>query len=340
MIAGLKYLCVGFIGLACGLLLQNPSKDTPAPGSHQGMSDQSTTGTNLTSSNSKQVDSELLISERLTANGDNSASSDDFGSGNSGDALNFIDRVSPSSIGTAEFQQVVAKFDEWITDSETPAIDIVSYLQANNEMEQKHVLEYLISSKQYPDLSSDIVSQLGNIPENDIEDWVSLLQLVPIDTDRARNEMIDTLPSLENSNLIAASIDSITPSLVPPADRDKVLSNISTYVNSDDESVRSAALSMLGAWSATDYAYLFEDALASGDENRIILALRAAGNGSFSSNEMHSQKIHILSDESASLQLRQEAFNSLSDSQLTEEEYWIFYEFYNRYIKPVQPAVN
>lgn len=250
-------------------------------------------------------------------------------------ALEFIDGVSVDLYGTSEFEQASAKFGDWLASSEYPARDILSYLSSNAGDDQKYLLEYLVSAKYHAGLDLDIVNELGSAQESDVQEWASILQLVPITSSEGRDALIDVLPSLGNKDLVAASISAVTPSLISPIERDTLLSSLSTYADSDDATVRTAALGTLGSWSATDYSYIFEEALVSDDDDRIQSVLSAVKSGSFITPPMQSQLFSILGDSAKPMHLRHAVFDTLAHAQLSEEEYWQYYDFSENQVEPV-----
>jgi len=242
--------------------------------------------------------------------------------------LEFLDYLDMRLANTTEFEVAVQSFKEWLGASEYPATDIYAYLNSNRQNDQKEVLEFLISSEFHPGLAEDIVSQLAFATDEEAEGWADMLRLVPVETDEAREKLLEVLPLIENPALASTSLQSITPSLISPEERAIVLSNVAQYAHHSDEQISSAALHSLSNWSATGYSHLFEDVLVYGSEQNKIHVLRAVSQNNFATDEIMGKMLDIFNDDTASTELKQQSFNSLSNFQLNEEQYWKYYNYY------------
>jgi len=96
----------------------------------------------------------------------------------------------------------------------------------------------------------------------------------------------------------------------------------------------------LGNFSAHDYAYMIDDALGSENEAIKSSAIFAASAGGMRSDNIKNQINMIMQDESASIQLRSEAFFGLNSFYLDENEYNLYYEFYRQNIQPMEQEEN
>lgn len=243
---------------------------------------------------------------------------------------------------TGEIDKVNTAFAQWFEASDDPGKEVINFLLSEgNSTEEKNVLQYLLGSHTamgtIKNLDLSVVKQLGLAAPEHAELWESVLHTVSVTSTEARAELLSSLPIITNEKIISASLMAIKPDFLAPAERSQLLSEISTYAESDNEDVRSAAVLSLGQWSAQDYAYVVEDMLANGTEQEKIAALMTAGNGKLWSVQIQHESLLALSDESASTEIRMNAFMALSNRALDDESYAHVHRFYEQHILPLKP---
>lgn len=339
MLSVMKYAFVGLVGVASGMWIGQQG-EVSEPKIEQTRTIEQTRKARVKIDSTTAADlgngSPALISQPFSVTPPATTDdSNDVAINERPKALEFIDDISMDSYGSPQFIEASAKFGEWLASSEHPARDIRLYVSSSAHDDQKYLLEYLISAKYHAGLDLDIVRELSSAPESQVEEWESILKLVPISSTEGRDALMNVLPSLDNSALVAASISAVGPRLISPAERDTLLSRLSTYAYSDDETVRTAALGTLGSWSATDYSYVFEEALS--DDDKIPSVLSAVNSGTFITPSMQSQLFTILRDSSKPMHVRRAVFGTLAHAQLSEEEYWQYYEFSKNHVESVSP---
>jgi len=134
-----------------------------------------------------------------------------------------------------------------------------------------------------------------------------------------------------------ASLLAMKPDFLAPSERSQLLSEMSTYTESESEDVRSAAILSLGQWSAEGYAYVVEDMLANGTNQERNAALLSAGSGKFWSEQIQHETLSALNDESTPEELRMNAFMALSNRALDDQSYADVHRFYEQHIRPLEP---
>jgi len=290
---------------------------------------------------SDQKPDKNVVSQLETASSDSNTGNNDFNlltdnaeAGSPG-SLGFLKDANMGMLETGELDSLEANLQAMINGSENPGKDIMDFLTSDSSDEEKHVLEYLISKGSamgtVEGLDASMIKQLALASESDYQQWEELMSLLVIDSAEARDELFSALPNISSERIVSSSIDAIRPQLIPPADRAQLLSNLSAYADSDSDEVKSAAILALGQWSAHDYSYILEGALASDNVEQQGAALMAITEGQLWSDDIEFHAKSIMNNESLPVETRMQAFNALSYRSLNEADYADFYRFYEEY---------
>jgi len=228
----------------------------------------------------------------------------------------------------------------WFENSSNPAREILEFFISDVNESSKLALEYLVATGEYDGLTENILNEMISASEAEHEGLIRMIEMTSINSSAERNMMLSILPSLTNDSLVGSSLLAVQPQLLPAQERSQFLSDISSYVNSESEEVKSAAMVVLGNFSGKDYSYLFEDALATGTDHLKSIAMHAASTGGIQTDTIKNQMSTIMQDETASLTLRADAFNGLHSFNLNEHEYNLIYQFYQENILPLEQEAN
>jgi len=143
----------------------------------------------------------------------------------------------------------------------------------------------------------------------------------------SRDSLLGKLPTLSEPQKISAVIDSIVPQIVSADERQSVVAEISPYLGSSDDQVRSAAVKALGSWGGQEQAPIINNALSdhAGDVRHAgaVAALRS----NVRSGDVRSSLLALMNDQSEELDIRQQAFYALSNYSLEGREYEEYYQF-------------
>lgn len=258
--------------------------------------------------------------------------------------LSFLATTNMGMLNTAEFDSVAALFSAWVANSDDPGQAIIDFLLSENDENQKEVLEYLVASGTalgtLEGLSESIIKELSIADPADYEKWRSMVNMVAINSSESRSELLSTLPNIADDKIVATALIAIRPGILPPAERAQLLSDISVYTQSESEEVRAAALVSLGQWSAHDYTHIVEGMLSDGSPQDRQAALFAVGGGQLWSEQIKSNTMTILNDESVDLDMRIDAFTALTRHALDPQSYADFYRFYEQHILPLEQSAR
>jgi len=258
----------------------------------------------------------------------------------SGSLLLAISGTSIDMTETASIDSVMQKFSEWIKNSPNPAAEIFDVLMSDIDVETRGVLEHLILTGEYEGLTESILNEMALASETEYAGWEMIMGLTSINSTDERDTMLSVLPSLTDESLVSAALHAVRPQLLPAEERMQFVNDLSPYANSENEGIKSAAIITLGHFSAHDYSYVIEDALVSGTEEIKRSAIYAASFGGMRTDTIKNQISAIMLDESASIELRAEAFDGLNSFNLNEKEYNLYYEFYRNHILPLEREAN
>jgi len=258
------------------------------------------------------------------------------------DSLALLKGTNMEMFETGELDAVVDNFDNWVANSDNPGKDIFDFLASSADDDEKHVLEWLFARNAAmgvnDGMAESIVRELAIASASDYEQWAFILSMANINTANARNELFNSLPSIPDDTVVAASLKAIQPAFVPPDERTQLLSNMSDYGANSSEEVKAAAIESLGKWSAHDYTYMVEDALANGSDKEKTSAMYAVADGTLRSDDIKFQLIAMINNEQASFEMRMNAFASLSNFSLNGQEYAQFYRFYELNVLPQEKS--
>jgi len=254
--------------------------------------------------------------------------------------LRALDGVSIDMIDTPAFELTAQQVSKWLQNSPNAAIDIFNLFNSDIDDEMKGVLEYILVTGEHEGLTENILNEMMLAGQADIAGWETIMSLTSISSTDEREAMLTVLPSITDESLVSATLNAVQPQLLPTEERIQFINDLSPYANNDNEEIKSAAIIALGNFSAHDYSYVIEDALATGSEEVKRSAIYAASVGGMRTDIIKNQMNSIMQDESASLELRADAFNGLNSFNLDENEYNSYYEFYREYILPLEQAAN
>jgi len=254
--------------------------------------------------------------------------------------LSALKGVSIDMINTSAFELTAQQVSKLLQNSANPAIDIFNLLNSDINDETKGVLEYILVTGEHEGLTENILNEMMLASEADSNGWEIIMSLTTINSTDEREAMLTVLPSLTDESLVSATLSAVQPQLLPTEERSQFINDLSPYANNESEKIKSAAIIALGNFSAHDYSYVIEDALATGSEEVKRSAIYAASVGGMKNDIIKDQMSSIMQDESASFELRAEAFNGLNSFNLDENEYNTYYEFYRDHILPLEEEAN
>jgi len=243
-------------------------------------------------------------------------------------------------IESGEIDSVLLLAEKWFENSANPAREMFELLTSDTDDNTKAVLEYLLISGRFNGVTEKILNEMSLANESEHDGWGKLMEMASIRSSEERDAMFTVLPILTSESLVSATLNAIQPNLLPAAERTQLLDGISPYVNSENEDIKSAAMIALGNFGAHDYSYVIEEALMSGTEKVKLSAMYAASIGGMRTDTIKNQMSQIMQDESASFNLRAEAFNGLNAFNLDEHEYNLYYDFYRENILPLEQEAN
>ena len=301
-----------------------------------------TIATNTQTSNNQSIAEAFSNnSDTNIANNENSSDESEFlyseDASQYGELGNLLAGLDISVVESGEnIQPLIDRLIEVIKASDNPGQMVFNYLNSDVDDNTKHVLEWLIASQPIDKLSESIVNQLIVADESEYSNWENILNMVPISSSIARDNLMSTLPLITNEQLVATAINAIQPSIVSPDERAQFLSEVVSYTNSENNDIQAASIETLSRWAAHDYAYVIVDALQNGSFETKKNALYSISDGSIHSDGIKQSMLSILNDENQPLELRVDTFNALTFYPLNEQEYSLYYNFYTVNILPLE----
>ncbi len=150
---------------------------------------------------------------------------------------------------------------------------------------------------------------------------------IGVRTAQSRELLLNKLPSLSAPEQVHAVIESFVPQIVAAEEKQKLIAELTPYLNDPDDRVRGSTIKALGTWGGQEQVPTIVGGLQdhSGDIRHAsaVTALRS----SVRSDEIKFNLLDIMNNPSEETDIRQQAYYALSNYTLDGQDYEDYYSF-------------
>lgn len=199
----------------------------------------------------------------------------------------------------------------------------------------KEHLRALLATSGNLEIESHAIQQLTSEQVTNRKDWSALLRNTGIHTTEGRNIMLDQLQNFSDTETISDTLLAIIPQVTGAGEKQKIIDQLSSYVNHHDENVRSAAVVSVTRWADSNQSYILEQAITDTSEKVRQAAVSAAFTSSIKSEAIKTMLLDIMQDDNENWSLRVDAHNALSAYSLLDQEHAEFFRFHQKHTEHI-----